>query len=221
MAKLTKKETKLHQQVLDLVYSDKPLTYDEKEFILQNYAGDAVGATGAFFTPEMLSWDFIIDAGCTGRCIELCAGIGRLSFDQYQRNRPEHITCVELNPEYVMIGQRVLPEAEWIVGDALQYSTSERYDVVYGNPPFGKIKTSEAITGRYTGTEFEYKVITHGAGLAPIFPYTFYHLTHYWFAAADIPVANDTPVHYADAIRCNVRRPPQGSLPLLTRRVSA
>ena len=62
MAKLTKKETKLHQQVLDLVYSDKPLTYDEKEFILQNYAGDAVGATGAFFTPEMLSWDFIIDA---------------------------------------------------------------------------------------------------------------------------------------------------------------
>ena len=58
-------------------------------------------------------------------------------------------------------------------------------------------------------------------GVAPIFPYTFYHLTHYWFAAADIPVANDTPVHYADAIRCNVRRPPQGSLPLLTRRVSA
>ena len=63
-------------------------------------------------------------------------------------------------------------------------------------------------------------VCTNG-GLAPIFPYTFYHLTHYWFAAADIPVANDTPVHYADAIRCNVRRPPQGSLPLLTRRVSA
>ncbi len=58
-------------------------------------------------------------------------------------------------------------------------------------------------------------------GLAPIFPDTFYRLTHYWFAAADIPVANDTPAHYADAIRCNVRRPPQGSLPLLTRRVSA
>lgn len=58
-------------------------------------------------------------------------------------------------------------------------------------------------------------------GLAPIFPYTFYHLTHDWFVAADIPVGNDTPVHYADAIRCNVRRPPQGSLPLLTRRASA
>lgn len=51
-------------------------------------------------------------------------------------------------------------------------------------------------------------------GLAPIFPYTFYRLTHYWFAAADIPVANDIPVRYADAIRCNVRKPLQGSLPL-------
>ncbi|OUE75662.1 hypothetical protein AZ013_000631 [Citrobacter freundii] len=58
-------------------------------------------------------------------------------------------------------------------------------------------------------------------GLAPIFPYTFYRLTHYWFVAADIPVANGIPVHCADAIRCNVRRPPQDSLPLLTRQVSA
>ncbi|SUJ36130.1 Uncharacterised protein [Serratia marcescens] len=59
------------------------------------------------------------------------------------------------------------------------------------------------------------------SGLAPIFPDTFYRLTHYWFSAADIPVANDIPVHCADAIRCNVRRPPQGSLPLLTRQVLA
>lgn len=63
--------------------------------------------------------------------------------------------------------------------------------------------------------------IRNNTGLAPIFPDTFYRLTHYWFAAADIPVANDIPVHCADAIRCNVRRPPQGSLPLLTRQVLA
>ncbi|MFA2127711.1 hypothetical protein ACD916_22475, partial [Escherichia coli] len=36
-------------------------------------------------------------------------------------------------------------------------------------------------------------------GFAPIFPDTCYHLTHYWPAAADIPVASDNPVHYADA----------------------
>nr|MDN1091311.1 hypothetical protein [Escherichia coli] len=34
-------------------------------------------------------------------------------------------------------------------------------------------------------------------GFAPIFPDTCYHLTHYWLAAADIPVASDNPVHYA------------------------
>ncbi|MGT4006863.1 hypothetical protein ACVTNA_27850, partial [Escherichia coli] len=33
------------------------------------------------------------------------------------------------------------------------------------------------------------------SGFAPIFPDTCYHLTHYWPAAADIPVASDNPVH--------------------------
>ena len=47
--------------------------------------------------------------------------------------------------------------------------------------------------------------------IGPYISRHFYRFTHYWFAAADIPVANDIPVHCADAIRCNVRRPPQGS----------
>lgn len=58
-------------------------------------------------------------------------------------------------------------------------------------------------------------------GFAPIFPDTFYHLTHYWPAAADIPVASDNPAHYADAIRYNARTPLQGSLLPLTRLVWA
>lgn len=58
-------------------------------------------------------------------------------------------------------------------------------------------------------------------GFAPIFPDTCYHLTHYWLAAADIPVASDNPAHYADAIRYNARTPLQGSLLPLTRLVWA
>ena len=58
-------------------------------------------------------------------------------------------------------------------------------------------------------------------GFAPIFPDTCYHLTHYWPAAADIPVASDNPAHYADAIRYNARTPLQGSLLPLTRLVWA
>ncbi len=61
----------------------------------------------------------------------------------------------------------------------------------------------------------------NGLGFAPIFPDTCYHLTHYWLAAVDIPVASDNPVHYADAIRYNARTPLQGSLLPLTRLVWA
>ena len=63
------------------------------------------------------------------------------------------------------------------------------------------------------------KDVFYVPGFAPIFPDTCYHLTHYWPAAADIPVASDNPVHYADAIRYNARTPLQGSLLPLTRLV--
>lgn len=166
MATITKKESANHNKVMELIYSDKQLTYDDKEFFFNNYLGDGIGSTGAFFTPSMLAWDFVLDAGCTGDCIELCAGIGRLSCYQYLRNKPTHITCVELNPEYVKIGKRVLPEAEWITGDALQYSPDRFYNVANGNPPFGKISTSTAYIGRYKGSKFEYKVIEHASAFA-------------------------------------------------------
>ncbi len=64
-----------------------------------------------------------------------------------------------------------------------------------------------------------YGLYVTGIGFAPIFPDTCYHLTHYWPAAADIPVASDNPVHYAGAIRYNARTPLQGSLLPLTRLV--
>ncbi|UQJ95790.1 hypothetical protein ALHIDCOG_00403 [Klebsiella phage CPRSB] len=37
MAKLTKAETKQHNQIMDLVHSDKALTYEEKLFIIENF----------------------------------------------------------------------------------------------------------------------------------------------------------------------------------------
>ncbi|SPW87478.1 protein FimG-like protein [Escherichia coli] len=79
----------------------------------------------------------------------------------------------------------------------------------------------ETITLKPTSTDYVYKIESagNGNGFAPIFPDTCYHLTHYWPAAADIPVASDNPVHYADAIRYNARTPLQGSLLPLTRLV--
>ncbi len=76
----------------------------------------------------------------------------------------------------------------------------------------------EFLHPRYWLTWFGLGVL---CGFAPIFPDTCYHLTHYWPAAVDIPVASDNPVHYADAIRYNARTPLQGSLLPLTRLVWA
>ncbi len=82
------------------------------------------------------------------------------------------------------------------------------------------------IEGEYVTYDHHYRLTFGGryydqAGFAPIFPDTCYHLTHYWLAAVDIPVASDNPVHYADAIRYNARMPLQGSLLPLTRLVWA
>ncbi|MEJ1769275.1 hypothetical protein SMA54_19000, partial [Escherichia coli] len=46
--------------------------------------------------------------------------------------------------------------------------------------------------------EIDITILKHSIlenGFAPIFPDTCYHLTHYWLAAVDIPVASDNPVH--------------------------
>ncbi|WP_440136661.1 hypothetical protein, partial [Klebsiella pneumoniae] len=50
----------------------------------------------------------------------------------------------------------------------------------------------------YNNANGDFDTVFKG-GFAPIFPDICYHLTHYWPAAADIPVASDNPAHYADA----------------------
>lgn len=54
------------------------------------------------------------------------------------------ITAVELNPEYVDIGRRLLPEVEWIQGDLYDlnlWQSISRFDEAISNPPFGKVLT--------------------------------------------------------------------------------
>ncbi|QMV28967.1 hypothetical protein AP1_0260 [Aeromonas phage AP1] len=159
MAKISKQALKLHNKAMDLVHSDKVLSWDERRFILENYQEGATqmnGLAGAFFTPAMLARDAMIEVNPDRSVLDLCAGIGGLSFWLYDND----ITCVELNHEYFEVGKRVVPNANWIRGDALEYcdNTNDRFDFCISNPPFGNINTS-GYKGRYTGAEFEYKVI--------------------------------------------------------------
>lgn len=166
MAKLTKDETKKHNQVMELINSDKALTFDEKWFIIENFhegANNNNGFAGAFFTPILFARDFALEVyGNT--VIDLCAGIGALSFfimNTYNKDdMPKELVCVELNHSYYEVGKKVLPEADWVLHDALTFNPGKTFDQSISNPPFGNIKTSNYKDPLYTGSEFEYKIIS-------------------------------------------------------------
>lgn len=174
MAKLTKAQAKAHAQACDLL-SKSILTEDDKDFVLKNWnesANHVNGAAGAFFTPYDMAFDFTVDAigqgGYGGRIIDLCAGIGMLSYAcWYRSDRRAKITCVERNPDYLAVGQKILPEAEWILADVLDVLDMGlgHFDVAISNPPFGNIKRT-ANSPRYGGKDFEFHVIDIASHLA-------------------------------------------------------
>lgn len=172
MAKLTKAQRKAHDEAEAILTKDR-LTEDEKDFVFQNWhegANFINGAAGAFFTPWNLAADFALDAG-SGRVIDLCAGIGVLSYFIHHRSRwgsrLADITCVEINPRYVEIGRKLVPEARWINADVFDWRELDlgRFDFAIGNPPFGRVRRS-GNGPRYRGPEFEFHVIDIAAELA-------------------------------------------------------
>lgn len=172
MAKLTKAQAKAHTQACDLL--TKPvLSEDDKEFVFRNWQESAThvnGADGAFFTPYDMAFDFALDVGGS-RVIDLCAGIGMLSYAVWYRAQFDgaeiNVTCVERNPDYVAAGKKLLPSATWIQADVFDVLDMGlgHFDYAISNPPFGKIKR-EKNAPRYTGAEFEFHVIDIAAHLA-------------------------------------------------------
>ncbi len=181
MAKLTKTERKYHAQAEEVLKKDT-LSESDKEFVLQHWhpaASFDVGASGAFFTPFELAKDFRIDAG-QGRIIDLCAGIGSLAY--WVRNftwgadEPAELVCVEINPAYVEIGKKIVPEATWICGNVFDVPEMDlgHFDHAIANPPFGKVNRHGRTAPRYQAAEFAYHVIDiasdiadHGAFILP------------------------------------------------------
>jgi hypothetical protein len=172
MAKLTKAQSKAHRQAEALLDKDV-LTLDEKIFIYENWNEAALHdntRSGAFFTPLELANDFKLEVPGP-RIIDICAGIGILSFCKlhFQHHDPDpapQFTCIEINPDYVRVGRKLLPEAEWICADIFDiWRDLPRFTTAIGNPPFGKIRHA-GNAPRYTGSEFEYKIIDIAAHLA-------------------------------------------------------
>ena len=174
--KLSKPQIKQHESALRLLEKDH-LTYDEKCQVYRDFIpaySDNIGKIASYFTPSDMAGDMCIEVNGLN-IIDLCAGIGMLSFTYYHwvecggQNVPK-ITCIERNPTFVEVGKKLLPEATWICADVLDKSNYENFDMfdcAISNPPFGKIK-SDATSDwlNYKGSEFEYKVIEIGSRIA-------------------------------------------------------
>lgn len=131
-----------------------------------------VGRAGAFFTPFDLALDLALDV--TGhRVVDLCAGIGVLAYACARRHRWDEasgapalqLTCVEVNPDYVRVGRKVLPEATWVVANVLDWAPDVPFDHAVSNPPFGRIPRLGG-GPRYRGAEFEYHVADIAGSIA-------------------------------------------------------
>jgi len=171
--KLTKEQTTRHDQAEKILLKDE-LTFDDKYFVLENWlpgATNNITKSGEFFTPRALAHEFCYEVG-TGNVVDLCAGIGMLSFQlqRFHSGKKINLTCIEINEDFVRVGKKILPEANWIHGDVLDENLIKsigQFDYVMSNPPFGNIKTGMCSNWlKYKGSEFEYKVIEIGSYLA-------------------------------------------------------
>jgi len=172
VAKLTKAQAKQHAEACKILEKDV-LTWDDKYFVLENWqesANHVNSSAGAFFTPPGLARDFAIE-GEGRRIIDLCAGIGGLSFAidncwRYDQDHQPDITCVEINPNYIAVGKKILPHARWIQASVFDLPADiGHFDRAISNPPFGAIK-HDGQAPRYTGKDFEYKVMDIASDIA-------------------------------------------------------
>lgn len=145
MSKLTKAEIKAHDQACELLTQDV-LSLDDRLYVLDNWQESALhvnSKAGAFFTPSSLARDLSIYAPDGGTLIDLCAGIGTLAFHCTGGYSQSHtrVVCVEINPDYVEVGRKIVPNAEWICGSVFDLPEDIRtfdWDCVVCNPPFGR-----------------------------------------------------------------------------------
>ncbi|MDG3581778.1 methyltransferase [Galbibacter pacificus] len=171
MAKLTKDEYKRHEKACEILKKNK-LTFDEKIFVMENWhegADNLNSKAGAFFTPVGLAQDFSLEIIENEKIIDLCAGIGMLAFFAYHYRKCD-VMCVELNPKYIEVGKKLLPEAKWINASIFNFKEFGHFEQVISNPPFGKIKTGidAEIKNelKYKGSEFELITMEIGSKIA-------------------------------------------------------
>lgn len=123
-------------------------TKSAAEFVYEHYHPGATNnlTKGAiFFTPPQMARDLATMDGGQGRIVDACAGIGMLAYYHYQHTfhwnppKPQYV-CIENNREFYEIGRKLLPQAEWHLGDVFDIlPTLGIFDSGLSNPPYGNI----------------------------------------------------------------------------------
>lgn len=184
LLKISKSATKAHEKAMAIVNSGRKLTVEDRFFIAENYhpmAEHNVGVNGIFFTPMSIAREMQIELlnKAKKRVLDLCAGIGRIALQTWYNHitcggdEGIDIVCIENNPEFVRVGQRILPEASWVKADAFDEKTYKNlgwFDEVISNPPYG-IKANNSWLhkhpSQYMAAEIAMKIADHAVFILP------------------------------------------------------
>lgn len=148
MGKISKEQSKRHDEALALLSLSRTLSDDERELVFRQFnplAEYNVGKNAVYFTPFDLAWEFAVYARGWDNCtyVDLGAGIGMLTWAlMCHEGRRKGFTCVEFNKEFVDVGKKLVPEAEWVWGDMFDYDLWGQlgmFDIGISNPPYGNV----------------------------------------------------------------------------------
>lgn len=158
MGRLSKREIKeqrsLYNEILTGLTGHPYDVAERIDFIYENFnpaiAGNNITEGGVFFTPYGLAQDNAVFSPRSGHIVDVCAGIGILSYRLQQMDTNDKtiksITCIELDEKFCEIGKRLLPQAKWICAnvfdkglweDLVKDLPDKRFDLMVSNPPFG------------------------------------------------------------------------------------
>lgn len=164
-----------------ILWSDTSLTteyghpdVDKIEYVYEHYdpsMDDNVTERGVFFTPIGLAQDFNIFTHKRGHIVDVCSGIGMLSYKllcySYYENNIESLTLIEYNPKFTEIAKRLISplsaynrdnrvvKINFITADAyaketwenvissLPFSANGKFNLMISNPPYGKLPSAE------------------------------------------------------------------------------
>lgn len=156
MGKITKVESKKHDEAMALLSLTRPLLPFEVDFVYENFnpmANNDVGKNGVFFTPYDIAIDLAQSCNPSGDIVDFGAGIGMCSWAMsiQLHSEPSHRhVAIEINPEFVEIGKKLQPNLEWYCASIFDLNFLKSlgfFDCAFGNPPYGNISAK-------TGTEW-------------------------------------------------------------------